>query len=448
MSLTFDLLATQSVLSTYSWDDGVPLKDFGVTVMEDLSAGKRSTTIVKHLTGYAPFFTLLLSSDPQLNWAPYSNTRILQRSVDFGDFYNSETNIVAQKTTIPGRFYVCHTYIMPGTYKIKYSQTQYVQVTATEPEEDDLYKTYIQNTGQERKKIPLSWKWFNFLQDSKYQTTNIPLSWGDTEFQRTTQLTWQETKGECFNLNAFEESNTIWSWDTIKENATKVSEEKITWNDTTNTQRGNTSWNFASAFNRGKAISVTLSSLQQTIEDTIFVTIKEILPTAYLAATIPGDLSNPIERELPLLPITEYTSPLTVKLTSRFTKCGSFPIEKIIWDLGDGSPLITQQRWAPNYNPPFYYSGAIRNDIDDPRNFDIIHTYVKTPTSSYSFYPSITAFASSTNSSDACALIVGPLQLPKFDINNVALIQNELTDDGKIFIGQIGTETTIWRADK
>lgn len=446
MSLTFDLLATQTVLSTYSWDDGTPLKDFGVTIIEDLSAGK-TLTRVKHLTGYAPFFTLLLSSDPHLNWAPYSNTRIIQRTVDFGDYYNSETNIVTQKTTIPGKFYVCHTYIMPGTYKIKYSQTQYVQVTASE-EEDDLYKTYIQSTGQERKNIPLSWKWFNFLQESKYQTTNNPLSWGDTEFQQANQLTWKETVGECFNLNAFEDNNVVWNWNNIKENANKTSQEKVTWNDASSTQRGNTSWNFASVFNQGKAISVTLSSLSHTIQDTIFVTIKEIMPTAYLAAAIPGDLNNPIERELPLLPITECVSPFTVKLTPRFTKCGSFPIEKIVWDLGDGSPLITQQRWAPNYEPPFYFSGSIRNDIDDPRNFDIIHTYIKTPTSSYSFYPSITAYASSTNSSDACALVIGPLKLPEFNVNNVSLLQNELTDNGKIFVGQIGTETVIWRADK
>lgn len=448
MSLTFDLLATQTVLPTYSWDDGVPLKDFGVTVLEDLSGGKAIPTVVKELTGYSPFFTVLLSSDPHLNWAPYSNTRILQRTVDFGDFYNSETNLITEKTTIPGRFYVCHTYIMPGTYKIKYRQTQYIQLTAAEEDEDDLYKTYIQNTGQERKKVPLSWKWFNFLKESKYDTTNTPLSWGDTSFQKANQLTWDETKGECFNLNAFEQSNTVWSWNNIKENASTVSEEKITWNDTVSTQRGNTSWDFASAFNRGKSISVSLSTLQQTIEDTIIITVKEILPTAYITAVAPGDLANPIDRELSLLPITNYASPLTVKLTARFTKCGSFPIEKIVWDLGDGSPLITQQRWAPNYAAPFYFSGAIQNDVDDPRNFDIIHTYIKTPTSSYTFYPSITAYASSTNSSDACTITIGPLVLPLFDTNNVSLLQNELTDGGNVLVGQIGTETTIWRADK
>lgn len=447
MSLTFNLLATQTVLSTYSWDDGVPVKDFGATVVEDLSAGQKVTN-VNHLTGYAPFFTLLLSSDPGLRWAPYSNTRILQRTIDFGDYYNSETNIITEKSTIPSRLYACHTYIMPGTYKIKYKQTQYVQVTAAELEGDDLYKTYVQNTGQERKKIPLSWKWFNFLKDSKYETTNIPLSWGDTQFQQSNQLTWKDARGECFNLNAFEQNNTIWNWNNIKENATAVSEEKITWNDVVKTQRGSVSWNFSSVFNQGKAIAVSLSSLSHEIEDAFFITIKEIMPVAYLAATIPGDLNNPIERELPILPVTNYNSPLTVKLTARFTKCGSFPIEKLVWDLGDGSPLLIQQRWAPNYEAPFYYTGAIRNDIDDPRNFDVVHTYIKTPTSSYSFYPSVTAYASSTNSSDSASMVIGPLKLPAFNINNVTLLQNELTDNGKVFVGEIGNQTAIWRADK
>jgi hypothetical protein len=156
----------------------------------------------------------------------------------------------------------------------------------------------------------------------------------------------------------------------------------------------------------------------------------------------------PEDRDEKIKPVLSFPSPVTVKLTPRFTKCGSFPIEKIVWDLGDGSPLLEQRRWAPTIKAPFYYSGAIEEDADDPRNYDVIHTYNKTPESLFCFYPSMTAYASSTNTSDSVAVTIGPLSLVLFDPSQFKVLQNEFTDNKKILLGQIENNTAVWQADK
>ena len=158
-------------------------------------------------------------------------------------------------------------------------------------------------------------------------------------------------------------------------------------------------------------------------------------------------------------------TPLTVRLSPKHVICGSFPIEKIVWDMGDGSPLITQRRWAPTLEHPFVYStslltetdptnlkvysGSLENDPQDPRNYDVEHTYYRTLQGPHSFYPSMTAYASSTGTYDTAAAVVGPLLFPTKDEElKINLIQSELTSHGKVYIGEINNNVAVWRADK
>ena len=86
--------------------------------------------------------------------------------------------------------------------------------------------------------------------------------------------------------------------------------------------------------------------------------------------------------------------------------------------------------------------------MKDPRNYDVIHTYRKTFDAGFSFYPSLTAYASSTGAYDCTAAIVGPLKLPSATEFNMAILQNELTDHGKAIIGEVEGAAAAWRMDK
>ena len=164
-----------------------------------------------------------------------------------------------------------------------------------------------------------------------------------------------------------------------------------------------------------------------------YLSVVEILPTAYLSSNIPLVQEN-------------IVFPLTVTITPRYTQAGSYPIEKIVWDLGDGSPLITRRRWDGVTLSPFVSTGALYGDIIDPRNFDVVHTYTKPDNSVYSFYPSITAYASSTGSPDACAITIGPIiSQPLNSTKKLRLLQTEVNEDGTVIVGQIGSNVGIWK---
>jgi len=160
------------------------------------------------------------------------------------------------------------------------------------------------------------------------------------------------------------------------------------------------------------------------------------MPTAYLSSSISFNAN-------------EIVFPLTVTLTPKYTQTGSFPIEKIVWDLGDGSPLLTRTRWDNNISTPFVSSGSFDLDPKDPRNYDIVHTYYKANTQQYSFYPSITAYTSSTNSSNSCAITIGPIISPLMDpiTNKFTLLQAELNQNGAAILAQLGKDISVWKTN-
>ena len=296
-------------------------------------------------------------------------------------------------------------------------------------------------------RVPFSWQWYNFQKNSHNSDTNIPVPWLSAVFQASNELVWNKTKGLCVPLN-YLNSNIVWQWDNLVQNTNntsltvKLCGAPLTWDDLSCYSPRGATWNFTKSFFRGDLLNINIDVANYTVEKHFTVKVLERPPEAYLLAI------DPSERDKPIVNITEFPSPITVQLTPRFTKCGSFPIEKIMWDLGDGSPVIIQRRWAPSLTSPFYYTGAIKEDADDPRNYDVIHTYNKTPNSPFCFYPSITAFSSSTSTSDSAATIIGPLKFRPFDPSTFRLLQSDLTDDGKIIIGQVENVTAVWKTDK
>ena len=112
-------------------------------------------------------------------------------------------------------------------------------------------------------------------------------------------------------------------------------------------------------------------------------TVQEILPKANLYSVTQ--------------PTTGY-APFSVRLTARTTIPGSFPVDRILWDFGDGSERLLVSRYYNEPNSNLIFTNILSSDSQDPRNYDVLHTYTRECDTYPVFYPSITAFSSSTNS--------------------------------------------------
>ncbi len=184
----------------------------------------------------------------------------------------------------------------------------------------------------------------------------------------------------------------------------------------------------------GQTVLPNVTALITRDTASFLISVVEIPPTAYLSSDIP-------------LIQEHIVFPLTVKITPRFTQTGSFPIEKIVWDLGDGSPLLTKTRWDTNTSLPFVTSGSLSADPLDPRNFDIIHTYTKPDNSVYSFYPSISVYTQSTGTMDVCSITIGPILSQNFDSaqQDFGVLQTELNENGVVVVGHVEDSVGIWK---
>lgn len=481
MSVTFDIISINTVPKTYSWDKGTPMVTY-TDLVTSLDQCKKSSTNSSQCeyVGYAPFVSIALSSDS----GALDSSAVITRTVNFGDYYNSEYNEITKPLTDLAIFN--HSYVMPGLYSIKFTRTEYVTLSVYDPvsfgpcyqkycidwnwanlnssysslpnvldftwsatkklsayaktwrREPCMDAAFSANGSYEQKiaylenkRSPLSWQWYNFLQNSPKNILNTVTPWISTGFQQADQLTWNQTAGPCLlNLN-YRNTDIIWTWDTITAASTGRYKTNLTWDEVRCHDPGNVTWDFVKMFCAGDKLNYQLSAATVTIVKEAFVRVLEIPPQAFLQVIQPED----------------RLSPLTVTLTPRNIISGSFPIEKIVWDLGDGSPLLTQRRWAPTLEAPFVYSGLLSEDYEDPRNYDIVYTYRKELTSSSMFYPSLTAYASSTGTFDSAAAVVGPIKYTEPTIN-FDLLQTELTDTGKIILGQVDGNVALWKANK
>jgi hypothetical protein len=139
----------------------------------------------------------------------------------------------------------------------------------------------------------------------------------------------------------------------------------------------------------------TVERKEQTIIKTHLIEVKEIPPVAGMHS-----MTRPITG----------ISPFTVQLTPRTCKSGSFPIDRIDWDFGDGSPIKTISRFMNlSADEEVIYTDRFINDSLDVRNYDVIHTYKKTKKNYSIFYPSLTCYSANTNTFDSCSIPIGPI---------------------------------------
>jgi len=329
MQSTLTPIYVRSVPSTFSWDNADYHLD-RTNIVPVISGG------VPVYVGYAPITQILLDSNP-INFD--INNPYFVRSVNFGDYYNTKTNVLNISGLTDVKF--SHTYLMPGLYSITHAEAEY---------------------------------------------------------QNTNSYVWNE-------ITIIPNTNLIWT------QYTGISASTI---------QGNTI-----------VPNVTATINESTCN--FLLSVVELMPTAYLSSNISTAPEN-------------IVFPLTVTITPRYTQTGSFPIEKIVWDLGDGSPLITRRRWDTTTSYPFVSTGALSADLADPRNFDVVYTYTQQSVDQYTFYPSITAYVSSTGSTDSCAITIGPITpqtIPNSTI--VDITQADFSEDGVVLLGHVGSDTSVWK---
>lgn len=439
MEINFDSITVKTVRSDYSWDRYNP----NIEVVEDASSDPFTFFC------YAPYTNVKIETSVE-NYHPYAV--ITQRKVDFGDYYNADSSTQLAATSGAQSKYATfsHNYIMPGEYTISVTETQYIRTnnpccSSSCPDDPNLRRPYdlYTETLMPRKRVPYAWMWYCFMAEERDPRTEFfgslqpgteCLTWDDCAFQGKSQVTWDETQGPSFETRSKDVS---WQWKFVLCNptdSTAALNQRVRWGYTKHDSFLPRTWKHIKELGcDGKncwEMVPRLSAYPVTKTYERKIKVVEIPPDAYVTTTT---LASGID--------------FTVRLSPRFTRCGSFPIEKIIWDLGDGTPQFEISRWDTSNHPRFVFNNELERDNPDPRNFDVIHTYKRNFDKASCFYASITAVTSSSFSTNRAAVTVGPVILE--DISTyIDVVQNQLTEKGKAYMGQIKDQIVFWNNEK
>ena len=447
----FNIDSVVTVPQKYKWDNGVPL-------LQDTELDYNNPN--NGIGGYSPFTFVTIFT--QITAHPKSVA--LKKTVDFGGYYNHHNNVIVSSLTGSEKF--CHVYVMPGTYTVKMTVEDYIKLDF-----DATPYLYRQPTSILKQQLPIFWQWCNFSCNPTDNLRNQSITWNNTsnaqkleqqereicselsEYNTNQLLRWINVQGPCIKQPYKE---TSWKWENQTCEVPLLTSPELTdafsWKELQCASCDNRTWSettSATCYER----PANLSAIKIEYVRTKIVKVNELLPQAYLQVEQSQNFDDRV-------------SPYTVRLSPRFSQTGSFPIEQIDWDLGDGSPILTQKRWDINRSDDFVFNNNFPFDWQDPRNYDVVHTYSKTKESSFTFYPSLTVYASSTKSSNCASGVVGPLKVEEIpeeeiyedtfiDIQNkslsfqkIKLMQNELTEHGKLLIGEVDGVAVAWRYDK
>lgn len=383
MTTDFYIISGSTVLSSYNWDNGNPFNG-SVT---DIPANSTQN----YISGYAPALKVLFANNSTVGNDSIFNILYLDYTWNFGDYYNDFGNVISLSCVNP----VEHIFIMPGKYTVSLTQTEVVQQTVDQP------------SGPCLDKYDLNWYWDNLKSTQVDNKT-----WYETQCGSIFAKWWD------FETTCLQKYCKFWSWEKLV--STDVN-NNVKWEETNNGALYQKRW-FYEANDTVCSIPdivTTSNSNQQITTKQYIVEVVELPPVAALHSVTQ--------------PLTGV-SPYTVQLTPRATKTGSFPIDRIDWDFGDGSPIKTIVRQGNNFNDPeLIYNGIFTADNYDPRNFDVLHTYIRDIKIYPSFYPSITAYSANTSTSDSCSTLIGPIVLPNVGTSNINFIKSKNTADGILY---------------
>jgi hypothetical protein len=363
MQTSFYILCAQTVPVDYVWDKGTPLNG---SVATTTTVPDSTTTYV---SGYAPGVRVVFQNTS----VPQANFENITYNWNFGDYYNDINNFVSLSCISS----IDHVYVMPGTYRVTLGLVQ-TRVDTTLGTGNDILC---------RGKYGFRWYW----NDLNFGDQNAK-TWDETRNGTPFQKQWTD------EVQCFEKYCTTWSWQDLQ-NAYPT-----TWGDTQTGGNKEKKWMFEDndticTVNDANFLN-SLAKIEQTVTTTEIV-VKEKPPIAGMYCMT--------------RPTVGYT-PLTVRLTPRTTQTGSFPIDRIDWNFGDGSPIKTITRFAPPSGTDIVVNNildplAFPNDPNDVRNFDILHTYIVNRDTYPVFYPSLTCYSACTNTADSCCITIGPITL-------------------------------------
>ena len=409
----FTFSAAQTVPSNYSWDQGVPVLSSTLTTATT-STNSNGVVIV---TGYAPYLKVFVNNTSKSDTiygptSPYYNPNITGVTTtynwNFNDYYNINSNIVSlsgtNNTPLSTTYNASHVFIMPGTYNIS---LQHIQSTLQGV-------TDITSPGNCFGDYDVNWFWNNL--ESKPNSTIPGLqsltykTWDNYSSSTSTPKTWDGQQYLCIQNYCF-----AWNWNYLKQG----SYNPVTWAQSKSNGKYAKLWSIESNSSICQQPVVPHNNtitVNQNLINNCIVQVLEIPPTASLYS-----LTSPLTG----------VSQLTVQLTPRGSICGSFPIDRIDWNLGDGSLTKTVTRYSAPTDPVFTFTNVFSADPSDVRNYDITYTYYRNSTNTYPvFYPSLTCYSANTNTASSCCITVGPITIPLVPANaNILKARNANTKD-------------------
>jgi len=412
MITNFNIVSAVTVPRDYSWDKGIPftnnLTTKNIFSSEAFVPGETDSssynepinpdnpfvlnTNTNYISGYAPGVRIVLQNTSIPN-PEYFNAYY---EWNFGDYYNNTGTY-----TLSCLSQIEHTYILPGTYTVSLKLKQ-IKVNSQLITEDPTCRGLY----------GIKWFWDDLRQNNENNLTWNQLTCNTPVTASFKLKKWWTDEADCLQKYCL-----FWSWGQTREIDGR---NPVTWSQSDSFGEYSKTWEFE---NNDIECFIPeakyLQSFQPIEQDYIiqnFIEVKELLPVAGLYS-----VTQPVSG----------TSPYTIQLTPRTTKLGSFPLEKIDWNFGDGTPTITITRNSLS-TENLIFTNTFSADPNDVRNFDILHTYYLTKNNYPIFYPSLTCYSSNTNSNDSCCITIGPIGLTNqnFDFN---LIKVKNTNDGDLY---------------
>lgn len=398
MTTDFYILSGTTVPKDYSWDIGLPMETTPTTVIAD------STT--EYISGYAPGLKVVFKPNiADLIYAAFANVSATY-IWNFGDYYNSVNNIA----TLPCQEIIEHTYILPGKYNVSLTNIQSKENQPLE-DEDDLCLS----------KYKIGWYWQNLESDSSRKTT-----WNETMCVPPATAVNKRSKWWSEEDTCFQKFCKVWNWKDLS----LKGKNPVYWFQTYRHGDYYKRWDYEVndyICDLGEIPKATIDTTEQTALKTFMVEVKEIMPVAAIYNET--------------LPLTGY-SPFTYRLSPKHTKTGSFPIDRIDWDPGDGSSVKTITRYSTPDSKYFIYNNEYFGDLQDPRNYDFVYTLYRNSNNYPVFYPSLTCYSACTNSYNSCSIVVGPILLEP-QIQNINLLKAKNTTKGDFYGIEINKNLTI-----
>jgi hypothetical protein len=405
MTTDFFVLCADTVPENYTWDLGTPLQFSFTTTTVLPTVTSIGDNLVTNISGYAPALNVIFfnnsQSDPDYNLIDYS--------WNFGDYYHDTNNFVSLTCVS----LVQHTYIMPGTYTVT---LKHIQSKGSQN---------FDQTGNSllcRGKYNVRWFWDELVCINPFTSgANLnAVKWDETTCEWLSALVPDETKWKkkwwTEETACLQKYCKLWSWFDLGTN----SSNPVKWIDTETDRDLQKKWMFEAndticSVSDAQFLDTTATQ-EQTVIKRFLVTVKEIPPVASIigVSAVAG------------------VSPLTVRLSPRNCKPGSFPIDRIDWDFGDGSPIRTITRYSLPSDSEVFNTGYFISDVNDVRNIDVIHTYYRNKDSYPVFYPSLTCFSANTNTSDSCCITVGPISFASIP-SDTRLLKVRNTLKGNIY---------------